>query len=132
MNWKGLKIKNMRIVSQNGKYDVPYEHFVFISEQNMIYAVSIAGSGTKQWLMAEYTKSGGMQKAMEMLHHEYTSIMPSLVINNGNNFDAESMEGLKNSTVGAFIKPANPGDVEVHMLPRIFRFPDDDEIEVKT
>ena len=45
----------MRVISQNGKYDVPYDNFVFVSEQNMIYAVSIAGSGTKQWLMAEYT-----------------------------------------------------------------------------
>ena len=48
----------MRVISQNGKYDVPYENFVFVFEQNMIYAVSIAGSGTKQWLMAEYTGPG--------------------------------------------------------------------------
>lgn len=121
----------MRVISQNGKYDVPYENFVFVSEQNMIYAVSIAGSGTKQWLMAEYTGPGKTQKAMEMLHQEYTGIMSSLVTDNGHNFDAESMEVLISSTVGAFIKPVNSGDVEVHTLPRIFCFPACDEIGVE-
>lgn len=120
----------MRVISQNGKYDVPYENFVFVAEQNVIYAVSIAGSGTKQWLMAEYTRPCGTQKAMEMLHQEFNGNMPSLMIDNGNNFDAESMEVLKKSMVEAFIT-LKPLDTEVHMLPRSFRFPADDEMGVE-
>ena len=64
----------MRVISQNGKYDVPYENFVFVSEQNMIYAVSIAGSGTKQWLMAEYTGPGKRRKLWKC----YTKSIPAL------------------------------------------------------
>lgn len=74
MHWKGIKVKSMRIISQNGKYDLPYESFVFVSEQNIIYAVNIAGSGTRPWLMAEYTRPEKTQKAMEMLHGKYNGI----------------------------------------------------------
>lgn len=121
----------MRVISQSGKYDVPYENFVFIFEQTMIYAVSVAGSGTKQWLMANYTTPEKTKKSIELLHKKYTGIMPSLSIDNEFNFDTGDMEIFKNSTVGAFIGPVNPGDVEVHTLPRIFHFPLDDEIGVE-
>lgn len=116
----------MRVISQCGKYDLPYEKFVFICERTMIYAVSVSGNGTKQWLVAQYETPEKAEKAMEMLHKTYTGIMPSLVINKNATFEA-----LNNSTTGAWIKPAKQGDVEMHMLPRIFQFPADDEIEVE-
>lgn len=130
MNWKGLKVKSMRIVSQNGMIDVPYEMIALYCTETMVRMCMVGDTG-RGTVMAEYSTPEKVQKAMELLHHEYIGIMPSLVIDNRNSFDAESMEILKNSTVGALVRPVNPGDVEVHMLPRIFRFPADDEIEVK-
>lgn len=117
----------MRIVSQNGKFSIPFEHCIVTCDSSIIYCAVMNG---KQFMVGEYSTAEKAQKAMVMMHKAYIGIMPSLVIDNGNSFDAESMEILKNSTVGAFIRPANPGDVEVHMLPRMFRFPADDEIEV--
>ena len=57
--------------------------------------------------------------------------MPSLVIDMNAKFDEESMKALINSTAGVVVKPANDGDIDVHMLPRIFQFPTDDDIEVE-
>lgn len=121
----------MRIISQNGMIDVPYEMTALHCTETIIQ-MNMVGETGKGTLIAEYSTPEKTQKAMALLHREYIGIMPSLMIDNGNNFDAESMEILKNSTEGMFIKPANPRDVEVHILPRLFRFPSEDEIEVKT
>lgn len=122
-------MRMMRVISQNGMIDVPYEMAVIHCIETIIW-MNVAGDTGKGTLMAEYSTPEKTQKAMELLRRQYIGIMPSLVIDNGNSFDAESMEILRNSTVGALIRTANPGDVEVHHLPRMFRFPADEEIEV--
>lgn len=53
----------MRVISQNQKYDVPYEQTAFICEGTMIYGL---WNGA-QWLFAEYSTSERVQKAMEMI-----------------------------------------------------------------
>lgn len=53
----------MRVISQNQKYDVPYEQTAFICEGTMIYGLW----NDKQWLFAEYSASERAQKVMEML-----------------------------------------------------------------
>lgn len=120
----------MRVISQNGAIDVPYEMTAFHLVGGMIH-MNMVGDTGKGTLMAQYDSSEKAQKAIVMLHKAYTEIMPSIVIGNDFSFDEESMKVLQNSTTGAFIKASNYGDVEVHMLPRIFRFPSDEEIEVQ-
>ena len=66
-----------------------------------------------------------------MLHREYTGIMPSLVIDNDSMLDEKDMKALWESTRGVIARPVAGGNIEVHMLPRVFRFPADDEIEVE-
>lgn len=53
----------MRVISQNQKYDVPYEQTAFISEGIMIYGLW----NGEQWLFAEYSTPDRVLKAMEML-----------------------------------------------------------------
>ena len=53
----------MRVISQNQKYDVPYEQTAFICEGTMIYGLW----NDKQWLFAEYSAPERGQKAMEMM-----------------------------------------------------------------
>lgn len=108
----------MRVISQNGKYDVTYENFVFVAEQNMIYAESIAGSGTKQWLMAEYTMPEKTQKAMEMLHDKYNSI--------------EFMKVSVTPEIFAKMQKLLSDEVCYKVVESIFRFLADDEIEGKS
>lgn len=117
----------MRIVSQNGKFSIPFENCVITCESNIIHCEVMNGN---QFIVGEYSTVEKAQKAMDMLHQMYIGIMPSIFIDNDSVFDTESIECLKNSTTGVIIRPANVGDVEVHMLPRMFRFPTDNEIEV--
>lgn len=107
----------MRVISQNGKYDVPYENFVFVAEQNMIYAVSIAGSGTKQWLMAEYTMPEKTQKAIEMLHDKYNNI--------------EFMKVSCTPEIFAKMQKLLSDKDFYEVVENIFRFLADDEVEGK-
>lgn len=120
----------MRVISQNGTIDIPYEMTAFHLAGGMIH-MNMVGDTGKGTLMAQYETLEKAEKAMEMLHKAYTGIMPSLVIDKNAKFDEESMEALINSTAEVWVKPANVGDVEVHMLPRIFQFPVDEEIEVE-
>lgn len=119
----------MRIISQNGKYDVPYEDGELICESNMVL---YNGFSHVPRPIAEYSSPQKAKKAMEMLHREYIGIMPSLIISDCN-FLQEDLEELSKSMVGGQIMVPSQGEgrVEYHMLPRIFRFPADDEIEVE-
>lgn len=120
----------MRVISQNGAIDVPYEMAAFHLAGGMI-RMNMVGDTGKGTLMAQYETPEKAEKAMKMLHKEYTGIMPSLAIDRNAKFDEESMEALINVDAGLWVKPANVGDIEVHMLPRIFQFSADDEIEVE-
>ncbi|WP_024294961.1 hypothetical protein [Lacrimispora indolis] len=123
----------MRIVSQNGKYDAPYEQCIISVRGGMITAeIPSTNSSTCSFLMGEYSSPEKVQKAMEMLHREYIGIMPSLIISDCG-FSQTDLEDLKQSMVGGQIMVPSQGDgrVEYHMLPQIFRFPADEEIEVE-
>ena len=53
----------MRVISQNQKIDMPYEHTAFVCEGAIICALWDA----KQWLFVEYSTAERAQKAMEMM-----------------------------------------------------------------
>lgn len=117
----------MRIVSQNGCFDVPYESGEIICESNIVL---YNGLSRVPRCVAEYSSSKKAQKAMEMLHKEYVGIMPSLIISDFG-VDPVDLEKFKKSMGGGQIMRAGSENVEYHMLPRIFRFPADEEIEVE-
>lgn len=122
----------MRIVSQNGRYDAPYEQCAISFRGGMITAEIPSGNNsTCSFLMGEYSSPEKVQKVMELLHREYIGIMPSLIISDCG-FSQEDLEELSESMVGGQIMVPSQGDgrIEYHMLPRIFRFPADDEVEV--
>jgi hypothetical protein len=119
----------VRLISQNGCFDVPYESGELICESNIVL---YNGSSRVPRCVAEYSSSKKAQKAMEMLHKEYVGIMPSLIISDCG-FSQEELGELNKPMVGGQIMVPSQGEgrVEYHMLPRIFRFPADDEIEVE-
>jgi hypothetical protein len=65
----------MRVISQDGAIDVPYENFVFgIIEDNSIVAIrdTIARpSEIAQGVVATYSTAEKAKKAMEMLREQY-------------------------------------------------------------
>lgn len=119
----------MRIVSQNGMIDVPYEMTALHATDNHIRMCMVGDTG-KGSLLAEYSSPEKVQKAMEMLRMGYVGLLPSLIISD-RGVSQTDLGDLKQSMVGGQIIQAGQGSIEYHMLPRIFRFPADEEIEVE-
>lgn len=106
----------MRIVSQNGKIDVPYELTALHATDNHIRMCMVGDTG-KGSLMAEYSSPEKVQKAMGMLHRFY-----------------DSNEFMKNcyseETFKLMRGILSEKDFE-KMTSSIFLFPADEEIEVE-
>lgn len=107
----------MRVISQCGKYDLPYENFVFICERTMIYAVSISGNGTKQWLVAQYEMPEKAKKAMEILRESYDSV--------------EFMKCCYSEEIFSEMRNILSSEDFDRATSSCFKFPADNEIEVE-
>lgn len=111
----------MRILSQTGIVDLPYESIGISRNNTEIVATPIADSNPQEryWTLAEYSTEAKARKAMEMLREEYAG-MPSI----------RRMDDL----YGRF-KHTGKKDFELfieHMVLKkcYFQFPADDEVEV--
>ena len=74
----------MRIISQDGKVDLPYE-FVAISTHNIhqeqVIAEPIANTAKICCVMGEYSTKEKAEKAMKMLRAEYVNFQETKSIN---------------------------------------------------
>ena len=124
----------MRIISQDGTIDVPYDCFSLSMSSGKYKDVEVAciycrnsssPIGTK---LAEYSAEAKAVKAMEMLREAYVS-MP-IVMQNVAISDDVVNEFEKLKKCGVMIRADNqPSKVEF-INNSIFQFPQDDEIEV--
>lgn len=72
----------MRIISQGGKIDLPYEQIsisIDCDDERTIIAYAVS-SGTI-WELAEYSKKEKAEKAMEMLRTEYGNYKQAKAVN---------------------------------------------------
>lgn len=106
----------MRVISQDGTIDVPYEYISLVVsigkckdvEHVCIYCHNIsAPHGTR---LAEYSSKEKALKAMEMLREKYLSRM--------------ELYGGYDIVNKCYVQP------NYWVLPKVFQFPQDDEIEV--
>lgn len=116
----------MRVISQDGTIDVNYDYFSFSIASGKYKYVEVvyihchnlsSPSGTK---LAEYSTESKAIKAMEMLREQYGKLEVMKVLASGT---AEYME--KALTTDEMIKHYN-----AYCDMNVFRFPQDDEIEV--
>ena len=106
----------MRVISQNGNYDFPYEHIVVQHEMEYVMAVH----KEKEYVLGKYSSEDKAVKAMEMLREQYGKLEVMKVLASGT---AEYME--KSHTTDEMIKHYN-----TYCDMNVFQFPQDDEIEV--
>lgn len=126
----------MRVISQTGKTDIPYENFVFSilnssSENYGIVAVKNVAEPPGVFinsLIATYSTEAKAIKAMEMLREQYAG-MPIMMQNVDISEDVKKeFERLKKC--GIMVRLVDePSKVECFNN-IIFQFPQDDEIEV--
>lgn len=124
----------MRVISQDGKIDVPYDYFSLSVASGKYKGVEVAyiychnlssPNGTK---LAEYSTKEKAVKAMEMLRETYIG-MPIVMQNVDVSEDlAKEFERLKKC--GVMVKTENQPSRVDFINNAVFQFPQDDEIEV--
>lgn len=120
----------MRILSQDGKYDFPYEKVCLeVSDSGKIFAQGdIWGAEDNYIEVAKYENEAKARKAMDILHEVYTGI-PLILQNVDISEEAEEMF-KKWKKQGIFVVSENqPSKVE-YVGNILFQFPADDEVEV--
>lgn len=106
----------MRVISQHGNVDLPYEQIVVCHAMESVIALY---NGEK-YVLGEYSSKEKAYKAMEMLRDQYKGLEVFKVLASGT---AEHMEKSFNSDeLKKYIQAYH--DINV------FQFPQDDEIEV--
>lgn len=124
----------MRVISQDGTIDVPYDYFSLSVasrkyedvEVAYIYCYNLSSpNGTK---LAEYSTKEKAIKAMEMLREAYVG-MPIVMQNVDISEDvAKEFERLKKC--GIMVRTENQPSKVDFINNAVFQFPQDDEIEV--
>lgn len=108
----------MRIISQNGKFDVPYEKVVIQRREEKIYFLSLDLSGVgdleEDLQLAEYSTGEKAKYAMEMLQAAYMKYVSCKIM---------APEQIALTVVMLSEKE------QVHIY-GLFKFPQDNEIEV--
>ena len=92
----------MRLISQNGMIDVPYEMSAIRNDDGLIILCMVGETG-KGSVIATYSTSEKAQKAMEMLREKYKDY--AKVTNKSNFFT-------------------------MFDYPKVFQFPQDEDVEV--
>lgn len=111
----------MRIISQDGEYDIPYESSVLRIEENVIWAFPTQAD---EYIVAQYSTQEKAEKAMQKLHECYTGV---LLMQNVS-LPEEGAEQLKNMTTGFICINNREDNVKIEPMHTVFCFPQEDEI----
>ena len=112
----------MRIISQNGSLDFPYENIVVEIIDSVIVAYTPM---TNPLRMAQYKSQEKSEKAMQMLHEAYTGA--PFIMNNAA-VPEDFAEQLKNMRSEIITVHDRGDNVRIEPMNIVFRFPSDDEI----
>lgn len=116
----------MRIISQNGTIDMPYDMCCVWRQEEVIYCRAIGSDDNV--MMATYSSEDKAEKAVEMLRVSYIG-MP-IVMQNVDVSEDFSKEFERLNKCGVVVQAENqPSKVE-YINNTIFQFPQDDDVEV--
>ena len=118
----------MRIISQNGDIDVPYEMSAIRNEDKII-VLNMVGETGKGSVIARYSTSKKAEKAMEMLRTAYTG---RFVTNAdiSDDFNEQLKELMKGGFGTVIVNDRYDSRVEFNNLNGYFQFPKDEDVEV--
>lgn len=122
----------MRVISQSGTIDIPYEEVVIQRFRSRIYFLNKNLTGVESlsddMQIAEYSTEEKAIKAMEMLREAYAGmpiVMQNVDVSEGM---AKEFERLKKC--GVLVSAENQPSKVDFINNAVFQFPQDDEIEV--
>ena len=122
----------MRVISQDGAVDMPYEEVIIQRFRSRIYFLNKNLTGVESlsddMQIAEYSTEAKAIKAMEMLREAYIG-MPIVMQNVAISEDvAKEFERLQKC--GVMVRAENQPSKVDFISNAVFQFPQDDEIEV--
>lgn len=112
----------MRLISQNGNVDIPYDKAILLHAQDYV----MARVGDKEYLMGEYSSMKKSYKAMEMLRNAYCG----KVIFQNVTMGEDVLELMKEWKMQAIISKTDSEPRIEYINNNIFVFPKDEEVEV--
>ena len=122
----------MRVISQDGTIDVPYENFVFgITLDNYISAVmdtAVRPTEIVNGIMAKYSSREKALKTMKLLRETY--IGRPIVMQNVDVSEDMAKEFERLKKCGVIVQAENQPSKVDFINNAVFQFPQDDEIEV--
>ena len=115
----------MRVISQHGNVDLPYEQIVVCHAMESVIALY---NGNK-YVLGEYSSKEKAYKAMEMLRIAYVG---KLITNADipDDFNKQLKELMKGGFGTVIVKDTNDSRVEFNNLNGYFQFPQDEDVEV--
>lgn len=114
----------MRVISQHGNVDLPYEQIVVCHAMESVIALY---NGEK-YVLGEYSSKEKAYKAMEMLREAYIG-MPIVMQNIDISEDvAEEFERLKKC--GIMVRAENQPSKVDFINNAVFQFPQDEDVDV--
>ena len=122
----------MRLISQDGTFDMPYEEVIIQRFKSRIYFLNKNLTGVEllndDMQIAEYSTEEKAKKAMEMLREAYIGI--PIIMQNVDVSEnvAKEFESLKKC--GVIVQAENQPSKVDFINNAIFQFPQDEEIEV--
>ena len=125
----------MRIISQDGMVDFPYENIAISTghrgdnKEFYIFANFVNCAEQKPQILARYSTEKKAEKAMEMLRTAYTG---RFVTNADvpDDFNEQLKELMKGGFGTVIVKDTNDSRVEFNNLNGYFQFPQDEDVEV--
>ena len=122
----------MRVISQDGTIDMPYEEVIIQRFRSRIYFLNKNLTGVESlsddMQIAEYSTETKAIKAMEMLREAYVG-MP-IVMQNVDISEDVTKEFERLKKCGVIVQAENQPSKVDFINNAVFRFPQDDEIEV--
>lgn len=116
----------MRIVSQDGKFDLPYDKcLVWTGSDNTIMAQPI-GEPDSNYTFAVYSTPEKAEKAMWLLHETYSGVPIILQNVEMSEADYDKLKGILDCSIISSI-PNEPSKVE-YVNSAVFRFPKEEDL----
>jgi hypothetical protein len=117
----------MRLISQTGDIDVPYESSAIARADGLIVAYSVNYDSNKI-VMGMYSTEEKAIKAMEMLHNTYTGAFFAQNIEVPEDIEKEFMNMAATKGFGIIKTAIDSSDIKFEPANIVFRFPEDDEV----
>lgn len=117
----------MRIISQNGEINLPYELTAIFVSGNHIQAVFSGGVQKSPYLMATYSTKEKCDTALKLLDNTYTGIFLTQDIEFEPEYGKELTDMIQRKGFGIIAVSRDSRDVEFKPANIVFRFPEDEE-----